>query len=162
MNYQLNLFRQNRENILELLDQITLEEGNATPQGFRNNIIWNAGHTLMAQEFLLYYFSGLPMNVPEEYPAMFGAGSMARTYTAAEFRTLKEYLRQTLEKVPQDLARGAFSEKEYNPYSSEYFGATMSNIDEAFQFNVLHEGVHFGYMLALRRALSDGAERIFR
>ena len=162
MNYQLNLFRQNRENTLELLDNITLEQGNAIPKGFRNNIIWNAGHTLVAQEFILYYFSGLPMNVPQEYVPMFGPESKAREYTAEEFSTLKDHLRQTMEKVGHDYRNGALSKKDYTPYTSPYFGPSMSDIDEGFQFNVLHEGVHFGYMLALRRALSDGAEKIFR
>jgi hypothetical protein len=161
MDYQLNLFRQNRENILELLGNITLEQGNTIPEGFRNNVIWNAGHTQVAQEFLLYFSSGMPMNIPEEYLPSFGVGTMAREYSAEEFKALKNHLRQTADKVENDYLNGVFSAGDYKEYNSDYFGPTTRNFKEAFQFNVFHEGVHFGYMLAQLRVLSEGGV-IFR
>ena len=161
MNYQLSLFNQNRQNILQILDNITLEQGNAIPAGYRNNILWNAGHTLVAEEFLLYLSSGLPLNIPEEYLKQFGAGSQAREYIAEEFEAIKSHLRTTAKKVEIDYQSGLFSKNKYAGYTSEYFGPTMTNFDEAFQFNLLHEGVHFGYMLAQLRAQSEG-ETIFR
>jgi hypothetical protein len=116
MDYQLNLFRQNRENILELLGNITLEQGNTIPEGFRNN---------------------------------------------EEFKALKNHLRQTADKVENDYLNGVFSAGDYKEYNSDYFGPTTRNFKEAFQFNVFHEGVHFGYMLAQLRVLSEGGV-IFR
>ena len=161
MNYQLSLFNQNRQNILEILDNITLEQGNTIPQGYRNNIIWNAGHTLVAEEFLLYHSSRLPMSIPEDYLTEYGSGSQVRKYTAEEFEALKSHLRTTTKKVEKDYQNGLFSTNDYKSYTSEYFGPTMTNIEEAFQFNLLHEGVHFGYILAQLRAQADG-ETIFR
>lgn len=161
MNYQISLFRQNRDNILKILDRITLEQGNTIPEGYRNNIIWNAGHTLVAQAFLIYRSSELPLNIPEDYLKEFGAGSQAREYTAEEFEAIKSYLRSTTQKVRSDYQNGLFSKSKYAGYTSEYFGPTMTSIEEAFQFNLLHEGVHFGYMLAQLRAQVKG-EVIFR
>ena len=51
MNYTLNIFTQNRKNMLNLLRGYTLEQINKIPAGFNNNLVWNAGHSLFAQQF---------------------------------------------------------------------------------------------------------------
>ena len=69
---------------------------------------------------------------------------------------------QVMEEVERDYRTGVFQANTYQGYTSEYFGLTMTDIDQALQFTVFHEGVHFGYMLALRRALAEQGEKIFR
>jgi hypothetical protein len=103
----------------------------------------------------------LPLNIPEDYLKEFGTGSQAREYTAEEFEELKSHLRSTAIKLENDYKNELFSKNKYGGYTSEYFGPTMTNIEEAFQFNLFHEGVHFGYMLAQLRVQAK-VEVIFR
>lgn len=60
-----------REVILKILDNYTLEQLNKIPEGFSNNLIWNAGHCLSVQQALVYKLSGLPGNISEEFMAKY-------------------------------------------------------------------------------------------
>lgn len=152
MNYQLELFKQNRRNILSLLEAHNLQQVNTILPGTRNNILWNAGHLLVSQQFLWYHFSGLPLNVPEELIGKYAGDTIPSGQASqAEFEEIKSLLRNTAEKALSDYEESIF--QNYQSYTSEYFGLTMNTIDEAIQFNNYHEGVHFGHMARMRRAL---------
>ena len=59
----------------------------------------------------------------------------------------------TIEKTKEDYSNGVF--KNYNEYTVSTTGNTLTNIDEAFQFILFHEGMHLGYVLALLRAIKN-------
>ncbi|MDB9932132.1 hypothetical protein OAD28_05360 [Flavobacteriales bacterium] len=40
--------------------------------------------------------------------------------------------------------------KEFKEYTTSY-NVTLSNIDDAVKFNNVHEGLHLGYAMALRK-----------
>ena len=56
-----------REILLKVLDSHSLEQLNKIPEGFNNNIIWNVGHCVAAQQTLVYKLSGLPTMVSEDF-----------------------------------------------------------------------------------------------
>ena len=149
----LHTFDQNRKNILALLEEHTLEQVNTIPPGFNNNIIWNAGHLLLSQQFLLYHFSDLPMlDFVQEYTPKYGSGTIPDGGAAqSELDLIMDTLDSSTKKVIDDYNSGLF--KTYNAYTSEYFGITVQNIEEAIYFNTYHEGFHFGFMSALKTAL---------
>lgn len=152
MNYQLKLFKQNRSNILSILHDHSLEQVNALLPNMRNNILWNAGHALVAQQFLWYHFSGLPLVIPEAMIGKYAGDTVPDGKASQEdFDQLKSLMRSTTDKAIEDYEADRF--KEYQGYSSEYFGMRMNSIDEAIQFNNYHEGVHFGHMARIRSAL---------
>jgi hypothetical protein len=155
MDYQLSLFQQNRSNLLNLLKDLNLAEANKIPAHFNNNIIWNAGHLLLSQQFLVYYIAGLPFYIPEGYVPLFGSNTHAPAegYSEDTFAELQSLLSSTTEKLVSDYEQGLF--KGYNAYHSDYFNVDVHSIDEAIQFNNYHEGVHFGYILALRKAIKS-------
>jgi hypothetical protein len=149
MQQILDIFEQNRKNILSLIGELTLEEVNTIPFGFNNNIIWNAGHLLLSQQFLLYHLSDLPMmDFTKEYIPKFGVGTIPDgNASQSEFDFLINALVTSNKKVIEDYNKGIF--KTYSPYTSEYFGVTIQNIEEAIHFNTYHEGFHFGFMKAI-------------
>ena len=153
MLHILHTFEQNRKNILSILDTHSLELLNTIPAGFNNNIIWNAGHLLVSQQFLLYHFSDLPLpDFVSVLAPKYGADTIPDGMASqSELDLIKNNLKSTTEKVIDDYNNGVF--KTYNEYSSKYFGVSMQNIEEAIHFNTYHEGFHFGFMSAIKVAL---------
>ncbi len=151
MQYILQLFQQNRRNIGELLKEHSLTQANTIPQGFNNNLIWNAGHILVSQQFLLYHFSGLTM--PEFVQVLapkYGANTSPTVEASqTEMNLIVTELIKSSEKLVEDYKNDVF--KSYEKYTSKYFGITMKNIDEAISFNTFHEGYHFGFMRAITK-----------
>lgn len=155
MQYLLQLFQQNRKNIIHLLESHSLDQINAIPVGFNNNLIWNAGHALLAQQFLVYHFSGVPVLFPlDDFVPKYGSDTVPDGKASQEdVDQLIGLLKSTSDKMVEDYQNDVF--KSYSPYSSEYFGISMNNIEEAIQFNTYHEGFHFGCMSKIKMAIAS-------
>lgn len=155
MQYLLQLFQQNRKNIISILEAHNLEQVNAIPSGFNNNLIWHAGHLLVGQQALIYMFSGLAPQVPlEDWFPKYGTGSAPDgNATQEDLDQIIDFLKTTSTKTVEDYHAGAF--KTYKLYASEYFGVSMNNIEEAIHFNTFHEGVHYGWMASIQAALKE-------
>ena len=68
----------------------------------------------------------------------------------AEVDTIKGVLFSTIEKTKEDYENKIF--QSYNQYTVTT-KSTLSNVEEAIEFNNFHEGIHLGYILALRKSL---------
>ena len=53
-------------------------------------------------------------------------------------------------KLESDYSNTIFSN--YNSYTTSY-NITLSSIEEAIQFNNVHDGLHFGYIMALKKVI---------
>ena len=71
--------------------------------------------------------------------------------TAAEIEELQQLLIRTVDLLETDYQKGIF--KQYNHYITgiEY---ELNIIEEAIYFNISHEGVHLGSVLALKCAIN--------
>lgn len=56
----------------------------------------------------------------------------------------------TAQQAALDYERGLF--REFKAYQTSY-GAKLKDIEQALQFNNVHEGLHLGYMMALRKGV---------
>ena len=63
MTSYLKILAHKRKRLLDLTKDLTVEQYNAIPDGFNNNIIWNMGHALSVSERMLYDESGLQPRV---------------------------------------------------------------------------------------------------
>lgn len=146
----LSTFEQNRKNIIGLLQNHGLGQVNSIPSGCHNNLIWNAGHLLVSQQFLLYHFSSLPMpEFVQQLAPKYGSGSTPDgNASQSELDMIISQLNLTAKQVIKDFNDGLFST--YKSYTSEYFGITMNNIEQAIYFNTYHEAFHFGFMSAIK------------
>ncbi|AXT61594.1 DinB family protein [Aquimarina sp. AD10] len=143
--------RVNRKLIEKILDNHTLEQLNKVPDGFRNNLIWNIAHVVVTQQLLVYKLSGLPMMIEEEMVNLYKKGTeFYREVTAEEVSKVKSLLFSTLDKTEEDLAAGIF--KNYNEYETST-GFVLKSVQDALNFNNFHEGIHLGYILALKKAV---------
>lgn len=138
-----------RNMILELLQNYTLEQLNKIPAGFNNNLIWNIGHIIVAQQVLVYKLSGLPMVIADEMVEKYKNGSRPeRNVTEAELDEIKNLLLDTINKTTADYNNGIF--KNYNEYTTS-IGFNLKNAEEAIVYNNFHEGLHIGIMMTLRK-----------
>lgn len=140
-----------RENFINLINDLSIDQINTIPEGFNNNIAWNFGHILVTQQLLCYKLSGLPMLLEDELIEKFRKGTKPKDHiTEKELENLKILALSTLESLKNDLMIGIF--KEYQEYPTS-FGITLNNITDAINFNGIHEGLHLGYAMAMKRKL---------
>jgi len=133
------------------LETNSLSDLNKIPDGFSNNIIWNIAHVIATQQLLIYKLSGLPMLVSEDFTNKYRNKTKPEgNLTQEEVNEIKALLLSTSKKTEADFQAGIF--KEYHQYTVSY-GTTLSNTIEAIAFNNFHEAIHYGYILALKKAL---------
>ncbi len=152
MNFTFDVINNIREIFKKILEDNTLEELNRVPKGFNNNIIWNIGHIVVSEQLLAYKLSGLPANVSNELIDKYKKGSKPQEAVTKEgIEEIKALLFSTIRKTNEDYNAGVF--KNYNAYTVSTTGNTLTNIDEALEFIMIHEGIHYGYILALLKAV---------
>ncbi len=151
MDWAFDIAIKNRKLLENFIENHTLEELNKVPKGFNNNIIWNIAHTIVTQQLLVYNLSGLPMLLSEEMVAAYRKGTKTeRDLSQDEVNLVKGLLFSTIEKTKEDYLNKFF--QSYTEYTVST-KSTLSNVEEAIDFNNFHEGIHFGYILALRKSL---------
>lgn len=151
--YAFEVLKITRNNILKTFDGLSIKELNRIPDGFNNNLIWNFGHVVATQQILCYGLSGNKAFVSNEIIDTYRKGTKPESVVSAEgLEELKKLSKAAIIQMEKDYAAGLF--KEYKSYTTSY-GTTISSIDEAIMFNNVHEGLHFGYCIALRKVVLD-------
>lgn len=149
MEANFKMWETNRKHYLELIEKYSLEQLNTIPEGFSNNLAWNLGHIIVAQQGLVYRLSGLPMYVSDELRNKYGNGTKPTgTTTQAEIEELKTLLFSLIEKTKEDYAAGKFVA--YTEYTTGT-GFNLTSLEEAMEFNNLHEGIHYGIMMQIQK-----------
>ncbi|MEM1119039.1 MAG: DinB family protein [Bacteroidota bacterium] len=151
MQESLNILKATRNNYLKQLEGISLESLNLIPKGYNNNLIWNASHAVVTQQLLCYAMSGLEVKLPKEIVAAYRKGSKpTRSVSQAEVDQVKTWLTESIDWLAADIKAGIF--KQYKVYTTSY-GYTLSSFEDAVAFNNVHEGMHLGYIIALKKHL---------
>ena len=100
------IWETSRKQYLKFFDGYTLEQLNRIPEGFSNNLIWNIGHIIVAQQGLVYRLSGLPTYITDEMTDTYKNGSKPTAMTTqAEVDELKVLLMTLMEKTKDDFAK---------------------------------------------------------
>ena len=151
MNWTFDICLKNRIVLESILDNFTLEQLNKIPKGFNNNIIWNIAHTIVTQQLLVYNNSQLPMLVTDDMVSKYRKGTKPeQDVTQRDVDEIRNLLFSTVEKTVEDYNKGLFIN--YTTYTVST-KSTLTNVEEALEFNNFHEGIHLGYILALKKSL---------
>ena len=138
-----------RNNVLKLIENLDLSQLNKIPEGFNNNLAWNLGHIVATQQLLCYGLSSLPKELENDFISKYRKGSKPEgDINQAELDFMKNKMIVLADKMEDDYTNGIF--KEYKEYTTSY-NATLSSIDDAILFNNMHEAMHFGFMIALKK-----------
>ena len=151
MHQAFEITRTSRKVIQQFLENYSLEQLNAIPHGFNNNLIWNIAHIVVVQQMLVYNLSGLPMLVSDEMVSKYKRGSKPEAeVTQQEVDVVKELLFQTIEQTETDWNAKIF--KNFNEFTT-LSGYTMKSAEDAIAFNYYHEAIHIGMMMSIRKFL---------
>jgi len=151
MDWNDTVTQQNRKLLSKFLDKFSLEQLNTVPKGFKNSIFWNIGHTVVTQQLLTYGLSGQPLLIQDQLVTHYKKGTVTvHKANKKDLEELKSLLLSTLEQTKIDYDNGCF--KNFTPYTTS-LKVTLSTIEEAIRFNVFHEGIHLGYILAMKNYL---------
>ncbi|MFD0765601.1 DinB family protein [Mucilaginibacter lutimaris] len=146
---QLDIIRQPRLKIIETLNAFSLDQLNKIPSGFNNNIIWNLGHMIAAQQGVCYKRAGLNTWIDDDFFDAYKPDSKpAGPVSQDEYDNIKTLLTTSIDQLEHDYKNGIF--ENYPTWTTRY-GVQMSNIDEAIAFLPFHEGLHIGYIMAMRK-----------
>jgi hypothetical protein len=138
-----------RQHMLTFFDNYTLEQLNKIPEGFSNNLIWNLGHVIVAQQSLYYKISGLETSLSPEFTEAYKPGSRPTGQTTQdEVDEIKALMMELLHKTKEDYKNGLF--KIFNPRKT-LTGFQLDTLEDAIEFNNYHEAMHYGMMLNIRK-----------
>lgn len=151
MNQPFEILRAARSNYWNAVKDLSWDQLTMIPQNFNNNILWNLGHVVVTQQLLCYKMSGLPLNVSDELVGRYAKGSSpTNDISKQDLEWIKKDLVRLPELLEEDYNAGKF--KEFTAYKSS-FGYELSSIEDAIAFNNVHEGLHLGYLMALKRVV---------
>lgn len=123
------------------------------PQGFNNNIWWNIAHVVVTQQKLVYGLSGMPLNISNELVERYQKGTFPNGKpTSTEVDEIKKLLFELPEKTVVDYNKGVF--QNFKPYMTSP-KVELTSVEDAIAFNVFHEGLHLGSIMALSRAVKN-------
>ena len=145
----LELLRQTRLNTLGLFQAYSSERLNKVPDGFRNNLMWNAGHVIATMELLVYGLSGVKTPSGREFIDRYRKGTAPDGPASVEDEAyIGKMLLGGIDQLSEDLERMDLNQ--FKEYQTSY-GVKLTNVAEALQFNNMHEAMHLGTMLAMRK-----------
>ncbi len=152
MELTFSVFRKTRTLFKECIEKYSLEELNTIPKGFNNNIIWNIMHSVVTEQILVYKLSNRNPNISEDLINAYKKGTRpGKPITHSELETIKDLLFSTIVQTKIDYESNVF--KTFTEYKLSTTGNILTNISEAIEFALFHEGLHYGYIMALERAL---------
>ena len=141
--------RQTRRAVVQVVDALADDARTRIPTGFSNHVLWNVGHLAVTEQALVYGLSGLPLGVPEAWAEAFRKGTTpADGVAAVPYADVRDAFLALPDQTEADLKAGRFAT--FRPYRTTP-GVVLTSAAEALRFNLYHEGLHLGSILALRK-----------
>ena len=129
---QIENIKRSRTFLLNLIKDLNVNQLNHIPGQFQNNIIWNMGHLIWAQQDC-YIIAGLKPPLGEKYIALYKKGTFPKeVLNENEVSEIKRLLIAPLDAMANDLP------------------ADNLELNKAIQGLALHDWLHIGYILALK------------
>jgi hypothetical protein len=134
--------------VLGVLEDITEEQAEVIPVGFKNNIRWNLGHMYLDQYLWIQAVTKEKICIPEQFHSWFGYGSSPISFEkeTPSFQELKELLNAQPLKIKE--VYGERLEEEFPPTEMG-----MHTIEQVLIRTFFHEGMHLQTILDIRKFL---------
>ncbi len=153
MNYEINNIRKIRTSLLNIIKDLSLDQLNMVPTNFNNNIIWNLAHLISAQQGICYKRSEKNIHISEDFYNAYKPGSKPeKPLTEIEIEEVKKLLFTSLDLLENDVDNNVF--EGYKTWNSRY-DVEIKNINDAISFLQFHEGLHMGYIMALKKIVTE-------
>ncbi|MEO0571093.1 MAG: DinB family protein [Bacteroidota bacterium] len=151
MNQLFAITQQNRKILNRFLTNLTEIELFTIPKGFNNNIWWNIAHVVVTQQKLVYGLSAMPLNISQELVEKYQKGTFPKEIpNEFEVEEITRLLFELPDQTIKDYQSGTF--KGFKTYLT-LPKVELNSVEDAIAFNVFHEGLHLGSIMALARAV---------
>lgn len=153
MDIRLEHNKRTRAHFISIMEELSAQELNKIPAGFSNNIIWNIAHCMVTLQGLTYGLAGLEQPMPKEVVLAYKHGTKPeKEVSASQIQEFKNQLIPQLDQLMADHNMEKFVDfKEYTTST----GYRLRNIDDAMNLVTIHDGIHLGYVLALKKAIKQ-------
>jgi hypothetical protein len=153
MKIDLDLFKATRNNTLEVVKNLTLDQVNKVPEGFTGNVAWHVGHMVATHSGLVYQLNGAPGQFEKEFVLKFKKGSVPESdITQSEWDFILDKLITQVDDLEKDLTNQELWGSNHE-YATSY-NYTITSLEESVRFSNLHQALHLGYVMALKRSIS--------
>ncbi len=150
MTLELEIFRTGRQNILERIEELSVDQLNEIPEGFTGNIIWHLGHMLVTHRGLVYQLGGHRSGFEKEWLLKYVRGSKPEQRAEqSEVDLIKCLLIEQADEFEKDFSDGIFPD-DYREFET-MTGFKIKDKEGAITFSNFHQAVHIGYILCMRR-----------
>ncbi|GAA4300657.1 DinB family protein [Compostibacter hankyongensis] len=137
--------------LLRHIDDLSAGQLNIIPPGHNNNIIWNLAHLTAVVQMMCYERSGLPFTIEGKYVSPYLSGTRPETFVEeAEIKNIRELFIRSIDRLQSDFDKNMFGRYTPSVRISEVYGFTVTNIHEAIDYLLYHEGLHSGSILSLK------------
>lgn len=143
-----------RQTIVKVLKSIPHEFTSVVPPTWSNNAHWHAGHLIVTPYLLTYGVMKEPLLLEDNYKDLFAKGTGPASWeehTVPTYEDLVDNIVSSSGKLFESL-RDRWEIPYVEPYTTSV-GIILKSPVEALQFSLMHDGIHLGMLLALRRAL---------
>ncbi|NMM48587.1 DinB family protein [Marinigracilibium pacificum] len=139
-----------RNLIKKVWDSLTPEELSTIPKDHKNNILWNIGHCIVTQQLLIYALSNNEMTLPPSFIEKFRKGSSPANgeISESDIEIINENLMSQSAKLKEDYEK--LLNSDFKEYETSY-GVKLSNVNDAISFNNVHEALHLGIIMSLKK-----------
>jgi len=146
-----DILLKNRKILHDFLQHTPKEDLFKIPEGFNNNIWWNIAHVVVTPQLLVYGLSGMDFTIEQGLIDKYKKGTFPDGEPSKEeMDKILAYIFSTVKHIQMDYEHGKF--KNFQEYmTTPKIG--LNNVEDALAFNVFHEGIHLGAILALKKAL---------
>jgi len=152
MKNEINNIRKVRTYLLNAVNDLSVDQLNMIPANFNNNIIWNMAHLIAAQQGVCYKRAEKNMYISEDFFNAYKPGSKPeKPITETEIDEVKKMLFTSLDLLETDVDNNSF--EGYKTWNTRY-DVEIKNINDAVNFIQFHEGLHMGYIMALKKIVT--------
>ncbi|MDD3459271.1 MAG: DinB family protein [Weeksellaceae bacterium] len=138
-----------RQHFIRYLEDYDLKHLTHIPMGFKNHIFWNCAHALVTQQLLIYHLSGNNLLIDNDWVFRFKKGTFGeQNINENDVTKLTELLSETVSQTRIDYFAERFSN--YQTYQTS-FGIRLKTVEDAIRFNNIHEGLHIGYIMSMKK-----------
>jgi hypothetical protein len=149
MESTLRIWKTSRSLYLNYFDRYSLAQLDKVPEGFNNNLIWNIGHIIVAQQGLIYKSSNLPGHISTELFDLYKSGTKpSRQTSESHANELKGLLISLIDQTEKDLSDGIFATFNERMTGTGFY---LGSLTDAIEFNNYHEGLHLGAMMGIQK-----------
>lgn len=137
-----------RRFLMDELNEVSDDDCYRTPEGYPNNLLWNAGHILVINDSYLATLAGGEKQLEKQYSHWFSRGTSPADW-GDELPELQDVLAKLEEQTSgiQTAYSGKLRHKVTRPLEN------VETVEELLCFLISHECYHLGVMRSMKRLL---------